>query len=309
MITVIAVALLTPLAAALVAVPGARRLALGAEPAVAAVVLTALALTIALSTGLLLCAVGTVGFAEVPSLAGFGHWSAARLRHNVGLPSWAGLIAGAVALALLASAVGRLVAMVRAARRIGAEAARMQPTAGDLVVVDAPAAEAFAVSGRNRRIVVTTTLLQQLDAVGRRALISHETAHLRHHHDRYVHLARLAAAANPLARPLARGVELAVERWADECAVRDTGSRAGVARAIGIAALHTTAVARMALGAAGSPSDVLDRVHVLLSAAERRRPRVVAAALLVAGAAIWLATWFALHRLHGAMEFSELSQR
>jgi hypothetical protein len=286
-----------------------RRLALGAEPAIATVVLTAVALTVALSTGLMLCAAGVVGLAELPAIAGFGHWSPVRLRESAEFPAWAGLLAGVLASALLASALYQLVSMLRAARQLSAEAARLKPSSGHLVVIDDPAARAFAVSGRHRRIIVTTTMLQQLDPVGRLALIAHENAHLRHRHVRYVRLGRLAAAANPLARPLARAVELAVERWADECAVRDTGTRAGVAHAVGSAALHTTAATRIALDIASSPTDVVDRVKMLLSPAHRRESRIISAALFGAVVVIWLATTMLLQRMHGAFEFSELAQR
>ncbi len=45
------------------------------SPAAATVLLTALALTVALVTGLLLCLAGVVALAQLPPLSGFGHWT------------------------------------------------------------------------------------------------------------------------------------------------------------------------------------------------------------------------------------------
>jgi Zn-dependent protease with chaperone function len=72
------------------------------------------------------------------------------------------------------------------------------------------------VSGLRGRIVVTTGLLHNLEPAERRAVLAHEAAHLRGHHQIYVQLTELAAAANPLLRPVARAVRYGVERWADE---------------------------------------------------------------------------------------------
>ena len=86
-------------------------------------------------------------------------------------------------------------------------------------------------------IVVSTGMLTLLDAQERRALLAHEAAHLRHHHARYVAVAELAVAANPLLRPLARGVRLAVELWADQVAAQEVGDSRAVARALARASL------------------------------------------------------------------------
>jgi len=68
-------------------------------------------------------------------------------------------------------------------------------------------------------------------------LLAHEGAHLRHHHHLYTQLARLAAAANPLLRPLARVIAEGTERWADEVAAAEVGSRRLAARGLARAAL------------------------------------------------------------------------
>jgi len=45
-------------------------------------------------------------------------------------------------------------------------------------------------------------------------LLAHERSHLRHRHDRYTTLARVAATLNPLLRPTVGAVEFLLERWA-----------------------------------------------------------------------------------------------
>ncbi len=57
-------------------------------------------------------------------------------------------------------------------------------------------------------------------------LLAHERAHARNSHYLFTSAARLAAAANPLLRPVAAEVGYAIERWADERAAAETGDRA-----------------------------------------------------------------------------------
>lgn len=101
------------------------------------------------------------------------------------------------------------------------------------------AAVTYTVPGRPGRIVVSTAMLEALDEPGRRALLAHERAHVRGRHYIFAAAARLAAAANPLVRPLAGAVEYAVERWADEHAADELGDRRQVATAIATAAIAT----------------------------------------------------------------------
>ena len=96
---------------------------------------------------------------------------------------------------------------------------------------------AFAVAGAPGHVVVSTAMLNALDADERKVLLAHEAAHLRHHHHLYTQLAQLAAAANPLLRPLARVIAEGTERWADEVAAAEVGSRRLVARGLARAAL------------------------------------------------------------------------
>jgi len=75
----------------------------------------------------------------------------------------------------------------------------------------------------------------------RDVLLAHERSHAAGSHYLFTSAARLAAAANPLLRPVAAQVCYTVERWADERAATATGNRPLAARAIARAALASSA--------------------------------------------------------------------
>jgi Zn-dependent protease with chaperone function len=232
----ILLSLLFPLAAG----PLARAATARVEPRLATWMMSAGALLLA---GTSCGALGLLVLSELvrmPQLARLGHWSSTIVRSG-GLPSgWTSLIAGIVLGAALAATVAFAVrrgrALVDASRH-----ARDLPGHGELVVTGDEAADAYAVPGRPGRIVVSTGMLGVLDASGRAALLAHERAHLSNRHHWFTGAARLAAAANPLVRPLADAVEYTVERWADEAAATAVGDRGLVARAIANAALASKA--------------------------------------------------------------------
>ncbi|MFF4187501.1 M56 family metallopeptidase [Streptomyces sp. NPDC001691] len=151
---------------------------------------------------------------------------------------------------------------------------------------------AYALPGGPRgRVVVSSAMLELLDARERQALIAHEEAHLTGRHHRYLLVAGLAARANPFLRPLRFAVAFTAERWADEDAARAVGDRRVVARAIGKAALASTPDRRLplpAFAAAGpAPGPVPRRVAALL------RPVPPSRAWPPAGTAAGLALWTA----------------
>ena len=98
---------------------------------------------------------------------------------------------------------------------------------------------AFALPGSRPRVVVSTGMLACLNARERHALIAHERAHLTGGHHRVLLTARLAAATQPLLRPLHTAITYTVERWADEEAASAVGDRRTTAQAVGKAALAT----------------------------------------------------------------------
>ncbi len=236
-------------------------------------------------------------FARIPVVAGLGHLSGGVLRRDDPAAVWTALVAA------LAAGAAVLAACVLAARRVRAVAAawreaRCLPGDSDVVIVADPDPDAFALPGYPGRVVVTGGMLDALGTRERQALLAHERAHLARAHYVFVAAAHLAAAASPLLRPLARAVEYAAERWADERAAAVTGDRQLVARAIAGAAL-AQARARSArsaavLHAAASPAPrvslrragpVPRRVAALLAPAPGPQALLLAVVLAVVAAA------------------------
>lgn len=279
----------------------ARRVATGLPPVLAVALLTGLAVSVMLGCAAVLVLGGVLALAEAPAAA-MGHASVDTLRDHVPMPPGVGLAAAAIALFMIASAVWYSLRLVKLATAVDAAAAQLRPTIGNLVIVRTPGAVAYALPGRPQRIVVSTGLLRLLSAPQRRALLAHEAAHLRYHHQRYVQMGRLAAAANPLLRPVARAIELAVERWADEIAAREVGDRVTVAHAVAAAALAPDPAPQGAL--AGTGAAVLDRVGVLL--APNRQSRPFAAALTAVGAAAcWVSALLLADHLDDLLELAQ----
>jgi hypothetical protein len=211
----------------------------------------------------------------------------------------AGLLFGAALLAAAAFAVRRARALADAFRH-----ARGLPGPDSLVITRDETANAYTVPGRPSRIVVSRGMLLALDEAGRTALLAHERAHAEGHHYLYTSVARLAAAANPLLRPLAAAVEYTVERWADEQAAAQVGDRGAVARAIAHAALAAKASGTRrgpatALGAVFSRPEpglhaagpVPRRVAALLGPPPLQRPAITVGTL----AFLALCAYTALH--------------
>ncbi len=233
-------AIYLPLVVPLCAAAGARPIASRLPPQIATWLLTAAAVALAaLSTavlGLLAC----TALLRVPLVATLGHMSVQVVRHN-DPASLSAAVASAALLAVAIAAAGRFAlrrarALVSAARH-----ARCLPGSSQVVVVPDGSADAYAVPGWPGRIVVTAGMLDALEPDERRVLLAHERAHARSHHYLFTALTYLAAAANPLLRPVAAAVTYTVERWADETAARDCGDRRLAARAIGKAALASAA--------------------------------------------------------------------
>jgi Zn-dependent protease with chaperone function len=147
----------------------------------------------------------------------------------------AALLAAAVAMAC--RALWRRAAALAAA---GREARQLRGT-GQVVVTDDEAADAYTLPGVPCRIVITAGMLRALSQPEREVLLAHERAHASGLHYLFTTAVRLAAAANPLLRPVASAVGYTVERWADERAATVTKDRELAARAIARAALATTA--------------------------------------------------------------------
>jgi len=262
----------------LAAGPLRRRL----SPSVAAPLLALAALATSLATGVVLCLAGFLALARNPLVAALGGWSAAGLAPWRLLPATWATMAGVAAAALLVSAVGCVAQvtwdLVRASRACG----RLDGAAHRLRISPDEHPAAFTVPLRGT-IVVSAGMLRLLPADERRALLAHENAHLRRFHAGYVMAAALAAAANPLLRPVHKQVRLAVELWADQLAAREVGDGRVVARALARASLGASRRPQASgVRLAAADTEVSTRVRALLSCAPRFRPWAAAAAVTLA---------------------------
>jgi hypothetical protein len=255
------VPLLIPALAALAARPLAARL----RPVVATWLLTLSALALAAASSAVLGMLALSALLRIPFVAGVGHLSDAVISRGdaVSLPVAviAGGVLSAVALAASRAVWWRAGAIAAAYRRAGT-----LPGAGEIVVTEDAAADAYTIPGWPCRIVITRGMLSALGGQERGVLLSHERAHARNAHYLFTSAARLAAAANPLLSPVAGEVCFAVERWADEHAAAEAGDRKLTARAI----------ARAALAASAAPPDRDPAIAALglITEHEQGRPAV-----------------------------------
>ncbi|MFW0796958.1 M56 family metallopeptidase [Gordonia sp. CPCC 205515] len=193
-----------------------------------------------------------------------------------------------IGLALLATVVWRLLVLMRhagrvlASRRANAPFTRAATPGSDVLVIDDPEPDAFAVPTGKGVVVVTAGLCRVLPPDELSAVIRHERAHLRHRHYAWIQLCEFAARVNPLADPITRAVRLAAERHADQAAAR------GGSRPL-LRALARTSLVRSARGRApdsdalhGNGSDVVQRIRALTEQTRPATPKRGLAALAVA---------------------------
>jgi hypothetical protein len=277
--------LIVPAFAALAARPLADRL----PPAAATWLLATSALALALASSAVLGMLALSALVQVPVVAAAGHLSRPVIAAGdaVSLPE---AVAAGGLLAVAAAAAGRAVwrrgrAIVAAHRH-----ASSLPGVSQVVVTEDAAADAYTVPGWPCRIVITQGMLRALSAGERAVLLAHERAHAQRSHYLFTSVARLAAAANPLLRPVAAQACYTVERWADERAAAQAGDRALAARAVARAALATAAAppgrsaAMAALGLITQErgaGPVPRRVAALLAPPPRLRLLLLAAAIVI----------------------------
>jgi hypothetical protein len=229
---VVCLTLVFPLIALLLARPIAER----TEPRAATWLLTAAAVGLAASSGAALALAVLGALIRLPLVAALGSWSPSVVDRGdptgVVVAVVCGFLLGVALTAALMFTVRRGRALADAFRH-----ARGLPGRGQVVVTGDASADAYTVPGWPGRIVVSAGMLDSLDDAGRAALLAHERAHLAGRHYAFTSVARLAAAANPLLRPVADAVEYTVERWADERAAQAVGDRRLVAETIARAAV------------------------------------------------------------------------
>jgi Zn-dependent protease with chaperone function len=229
------VPLLVPLLAAAAARPLAGRL----PPAAATWLLVLTAVALALASSAVLGLLALTALVRIPLVDSLGEMSGPVI--SAGDPASVPVAIAAGALLAAAVTVAARALWRRAAALVAAgREARRLPGAGQVVVIDDEAADAYTLPGMPGRIVITAGMLRALSQPERQVLLAHERAHASSLHYLFTTVARLAAAANPLLRPVAAAVGYTVERWADERAAA-AGDRQLAARAIAHAALAAAA--------------------------------------------------------------------
>jgi peptidase M48-like protein len=306
--------LVIPVLAAVAARPLADRL----PPAAATWLLAGSALALAVASSAVLGLLAMTALARVPLLDSLSHLSATIMAQNDPASVPVAIAAGAT-LAVAAVAAGRvLYRRTKAIVAAGRHAHRL-PGSGQVVVTEDEAADAYTLPGWPCRIVITSGMLRALNEPERRVLLAHERAHAGWAHYLFTSVARLAAAANPLLRPVAAETSFTVERWADEHAARVTGDRPLTARAIAHAALATSAfppergAAMSALGLVKDEKSELRRagpvprrVAALLAPSPRPRLLLFAVALLLV-ALSGVSALEAAKNMHELIEFAQAS--
>lgn len=308
----LALPVLVPALAGLAAKPLAARM----EPRQAAWLLTAASIALAACSTTALALAAAYAAIRSPILAAAGDYSLRAVRRADPIPAGAGLLAGLLLMVALIAAGALVRSRAVAIARSYRQAAALSASDG-IVVLPGASIEAYALPGGPGRIVISGCLLDQLDARRTSALVAHEHAHLTGRHYLFATAARLAASVNPLLIPVARAVEYALERWADEHAAVVTGDRRLVAQTIGQVALLASqrgsqrlAIAFGALGprwrqlSVATAGPVPRRVAALLTAPPRRGAWVPAAAAAIVLLAVAAALLAALD-LHALVEFGQ----
>ncbi|WP_432087384.1 M56 family metallopeptidase [Streptomyces sp. bgisy095] len=298
-----------PLVLPLTAWPVARLAEQRLHPRTATRLLAAVAGVSAVCSTLCLGLLVIVGTAQLPGNPLPDSWSDPDVRAAVPYDEIAGRAAIPALLAVLVSCAAAAWRQARVRRRAAGALAGLPPTSVAVLPDRTPYAYALPGgrgSGRGHgrgRVVVSTGMLAGLGSAERRALFAHERAHLNGGHHRHLLTVHLAARANPFLRPLRTAVAYTAERWADEEAAAEVGSRRTVARAIGKAALLAPRAPAATLPALAAVGPVPRRVAALMRPAPMGRawPPVCTAAGLAAWGAAFGTTVSALSSANSAV--------
>ena len=289
------VAVYLPLLVPLLAAAAARPLAGRLPPVAATWLLVLSALALALASSAVLGMLALTALVRIPLVESLGEMSGSVINQHDPASMPVLIAAGAVLAAAVTMAGRALWRRADALAAAGREARRL-PGAEQVVVTDDEAADAYTLPGVPCRIVITAGMLRALSQPERAVLLAHERAHASGLHYLFTAAARLAAAANPLLRPVASAVGYTVERWADERAAAVTGDREVAARAIARAALAATAApprrpapAAAVLGAVSIPARMQRPGPVPRRVAALLRPPPQPQLLLLAAAVVLVA--------------------
>ena len=281
-----------PLLCALALAASAPAIARSAPPRLGSAMLVPVALGAALAAdAALVILVGARLIDAAPLAAVLGWRAEASGPHPV--PLLISLAAGVGLMVVIAVGQSDWRRSSAAARRW--RALRGHGETGELVVVRSAAMLALTLPATRSspgRILVSDAMLRALDAAERRVLLAHERSHLRNRHDRYRRLVGIAANLNPLLRPTVGAVDFLLERWADEDAAREVGSRRLTARALARAAVADGPRRQRLWQPSFAAQKVVIRVNALLApppAQGSRLALVLPAAIGVIGTAAALA--------------------
>lgn len=240
----------------------------------------------ALTVSACLAALASTWGLALLALSLLGHTPFARERIGAldPVPAWVALLA----LVLLAAGVLRAGRASRTRRQTEQALRAVCELCGarsELAVLDESALHAYAVPGRPGqpgRILVSSGLLRATSPTERRVVLAHERAHLRHGHHRYRALTELAAGLNPLLVPSRTAVAYLVERWADEAAAEEVGSRHVTGQTLARVALRTATRAAPGAALAFHRHAVPQRVRALQAPPTPTRRLLAAAGLGIA---------------------------
>jgi len=277
-----------PLLCALALAAGAPAIARSSPPRLGSAMLVPVALGAALAAdAALMILVGARLIDAAPLAAVLGWRAEASGPHPVPLPVSVAAAVGLIVVVVVGHVDWRRSSL--ATRRW--RALRGHGETGELVVVRSAAMLALTLPATRTspgRILVSDGMLRALDAAERRVLLAHERSHLRHRHDRYRRLVGIAANLNPLLRPTVGAVDYLLERWADEDAAREVGSRHLTARALARAAVADGPRRHRLWQPSFAAQKVVSRVNALLAPAPAQGSRLamlLPAAIGVIGAA------------------------
>jgi Zn-dependent protease with chaperone function len=206
---------------------------------------------------------------------------------HVDVPAWLGA-AATLWLALVALRLALVWFRLRASRAAAFEVAeRSTPLDSKRPEVRVlPAAQLLAATlpGRRSVILLSTALVEDINAEDLHIVIEHERTHLRFRHDVYRAAGAMLLAISRSFRPWVNAIGFELERWADERAAVATGvSRRRVAATIAMVGLsmepQTRSVPAFRHGLGFVGDDPVRRVRALLSPAATSSPQLAMLAL------------------------------
>lgn len=198
---------------------------------------------------------------HLPWFGGVLAWCREAFGVHENVPTWLGV----PAVLMLALGLFRLERVWRSWRRFH------RPISSGMHVVTTDDLFAYTMPGAGGQIVVSSALIDRLDAGELAVVLAHERVHARHRHDRFVLLGAAAVALVPPLSPVRRRLRFALERWADETVVAELDvERRQVARTLASVALSAASVPAAAVGIVGL--GVPGRVAALLEPPVSSRP-------------------------------------